>query len=265
MFKVKEIARLIGVDRSFLHYYDEIGIIVPSKNDKNYRLYNENDLIALASSKYYRAMEMPLHSLSEIIQESDVDLKIEVMEKRKEAMKKEIEKMNDMLVVTDYAISTYKMAYQDELSYGECTEAEFIPTIIGGKYDESLLESSEMKELLNFFPFVSYSYYFPIDSLIENNKFEYYIGLSTISHFRKKYDLKLPEHTIKTTSEHCIFMSLTKNMNEGSFTYEDFELARNYAKENNLHMTGEAIGYCVFSNYSKNSGDIKFVVQIFTK
>ena len=56
MFKTSELASLLGVDRSFLHYYDKAGIILPYKNENQYRQYSETDLIALASAKYYRAM-----------------------------------------------------------------------------------------------------------------------------------------------------------------------------------------------------------------
>ena len=75
MFKTSELASLLGVDRSFLHYYDKAGIILPYKNENQYRQYSETDLIALASAKYYRAMEMNLNSVRSIIHSSGYEEK----------------------------------------------------------------------------------------------------------------------------------------------------------------------------------------------
>lgn len=266
MFKIGEVSKLLGVDRSFLHYYDEIGIIVPRKNEKNYRLYNENDLIAIASSKYYRAMNMPLKPLSHIILQSDGEKKIEVMKQQKQLLLEEAERLNDLAIVADYALNTYEIAYQMDILALQPIEAfEFIPIIHDGRYDERLINSETMKELLDFFPFVSYAYYFPTESLINQDKFSYMLGLSAIQKFRIKYNKCLPETAITSKEHSCFIMPLTQNIENQAFTYESFERARDYAASNSLTMTGEAIAYCVFTNYEKEYADIKFVVQIITK
>lgn len=42
---IHEVAKLTGITIRALHYYDEIGLLEPTKADKTkYRLYSENDL-----------------------------------------------------------------------------------------------------------------------------------------------------------------------------------------------------------------------------
>lgn len=266
MFKTGELAKLLGVEKSFLHYYDEIGIIVPNKNEKNYRLYNENDLIALASSKYYRAMHMNLKDLSEVILRSNQLEKVNIMEKQKELLLFEAERFKDMAQVAEFAINTYKYAYQEDIIVESDLEAfYFIPLIHKEQYQNDFLEQESVKKLLDFFPFVSYAYYFPKDSILHEEKFDYHLGLSVIAQYQKKYKISLPEGATSNSTNHCIIMPLTKNIENDSFTFANFQSARDYAQANHLELTGEAIAYCVFTNYEKENANIKFVVQLITK
>lgn len=267
MFQVKEVSKLLGVDRSFLHYYDEVGIIVPKKNEKKYRYYNENDIIALASSKYYRAMHFSLKSLTEIIQVSNLSEKVDLMKKQKQLLLEQAELYKDIAIVCDYAINTYEIAYQDRhiIPAVPLEPFEFIPFVSEGRYDKSMSECEEVQKLLDFFPFVSFTYYFPISALVEKDKFTYFLGLSVISSFREKYHKELPKKHFCCCEKHCIVFSITKDMQNDGFTYEDFNVVREYANEHHLTLTGEAVAYCVFSNYVKERAKIKFVVQIITK
>ncbi|HDP1742496.1 TPA: MerR family transcriptional regulator, partial [Staphylococcus aureus] len=43
-YTLKDIIEITGVTKRTLHYYDEIGLLVPDKNDKNYRVYKQQDL-----------------------------------------------------------------------------------------------------------------------------------------------------------------------------------------------------------------------------
>lgn len=264
MFKVKEMSQLLGVDRSFLHYYDEIGIIVPDKNEKNYRLYNDNDLIALASSKYYRSMEMPLKELSQVILESGFEEKVRLMEQQRQHLLEKSILYADMATVADYALDMYRTAYQDGI-HGSIPVAgfEFVPTVRNGKYNRAFLNSQPVRNLLGFFPFVSYTYYFPPRAIIDEAAFRFDLGLSVIPAFREKYGLSLPPGSICRPEQPGVSFSLSKNIDSGPFTYEDFEAVRTYAARENLSLTGEGIAYCVFSNYELEHGKIKFVIYFF--
>lgn len=52
---IHEVAKLTGITIRALHYYDEIGLLEPTKADKTkYRLYSENDLEKLQQILFYR-------------------------------------------------------------------------------------------------------------------------------------------------------------------------------------------------------------------
>ena len=261
MFQVKTMSQLLGVDRSFLHYYDQIGIIVPDKNEKKYRFYRENDLIALASSKYYRAMEMPLKELSQMILESGLEEKRHLMEAQREYLLRKSALYTDMATVADYALAMYQTAYRDGIhGTGPMGAYEFICTVRNGHFDREFLSSQPVRDLLNFFPFVSYTCYFPPRAVLDESAFRFEIGLSVIPAFRKKYGLALPANAVTRPDQQAVIFTLSKDMDSETFTFQDFEPLREYARQEGISLSGEGIAYCVFSNYEREHGVIKYVI-----
>ena len=266
MFKTSELASLLGVDRSFLHYYDKAGIILPYKNENQYRQYSETDLIALASAKYYRAMEMNLNSVRSIIHSSGYEEKIQEMDSIQNELKYQIDYLRDVYTVTNYAKSIYEIAYyQPECHEVNIMPFEYLTTLKNGKIEYETINDIAVQELLNSFPFVSYVYYFPENTITSVDNFSYELGLSIITELADKRKIKRPSNVIKKNEGNCIQFCITKYVNSNNFDYEDFEFIRQYAKNNNIELTGEAIAYCVFTNYDYEKGKIKFVVQNFTK
>ena len=47
-YQVRDVSRIAGVSIRALHYYDEIGLLVPTtRTDAGYRLYTDRDLLRL--------------------------------------------------------------------------------------------------------------------------------------------------------------------------------------------------------------------------
>ena len=66
--QIKEFADLTGVSVRTLHYYDEIGLLVPARVDKftGYRYYDENSLLRMQEILFYRELDFSLKSIGEI-------------------------------------------------------------------------------------------------------------------------------------------------------------------------------------------------------
>ncbi len=66
---VSEISKLTGVSVRTLHYYDQIGLLKPSFIDtrNGYRFYDESSLERLQVILFYRELDFPLKTISEII------------------------------------------------------------------------------------------------------------------------------------------------------------------------------------------------------
>ena len=68
MKTVKEVSRITGVSVRTLHYYDEIGLLAPTKvSGAGYRLYDEKALEKLQQILFFRELDMPLREIQRIM------------------------------------------------------------------------------------------------------------------------------------------------------------------------------------------------------
>ncbi|WP_054742109.1 MerR family transcriptional regulator [Cellulosilyticum ruminicola] len=66
---VKEISSITDISIRTLHYYDEIGLLVPtSKSDAGYRLYDEKALEVLQQILFFREFDISLQEIKEVLQ-----------------------------------------------------------------------------------------------------------------------------------------------------------------------------------------------------
>ena len=73
MHTVGYLAKLFGLSRSTLLYYDEIGLLSPSaRNAANYRLYSDGDVQRMERIAIYREAGLPLETIRQLLlDESD--------------------------------------------------------------------------------------------------------------------------------------------------------------------------------------------------
>jgi len=71
---IHELAGLAGISVRTLHYYDEIGLLKPSKvNDSGYRFYDDDNLERLQEIMLFRELEFPLKDIKRIIDNPKFD------------------------------------------------------------------------------------------------------------------------------------------------------------------------------------------------
>lgn len=74
MRTVKEISQLTGISVRTLHYYDEIGLLKPSKtSEAGYRLYDDKALETLQQILFFREFDMPLAKIKAIMENPNLD------------------------------------------------------------------------------------------------------------------------------------------------------------------------------------------------
>lgn len=72
---ISEVAKLSGLSRSTLLYYDKKGILRPSLRDANkYRLYSEEDVHALQKLCLLKDLGIPLDVIANILQQKQQDM-----------------------------------------------------------------------------------------------------------------------------------------------------------------------------------------------
>ncbi len=83
--QIKEFAKFTGVSVRTLHYYDEIGLLIPAYVDEltGYRFYDENSLIRMQEILFYRELDFSLKSISAILSSPDYDKEKALNEQKK--------------------------------------------------------------------------------------------------------------------------------------------------------------------------------------
>lgn len=71
---VREVAKLTGITTRTLHYYDEIGILKPTRiTEAGYRMYDDTALSRLQSILLFRELEFPLKEIKAILDSPNFD------------------------------------------------------------------------------------------------------------------------------------------------------------------------------------------------
>ena len=91
MHSVKEVSALSGISVRTLHYYDEIGLLRPTrKSEAGYRLYDDRALERLRQILFFREFEIPLKDIRAILDDPRFDrVQILQMQRRMLSAKKE--------------------------------------------------------------------------------------------------------------------------------------------------------------------------------
>ncbi len=104
MRTVKEIADITGISARTLHYYDEIGLLVPTdKSDVGYRLYDDKALEKLQQILFFREFDIPLKEIKAVMENPALDrnqileMQREMLIAKKERMERLIKSIDDIL------------------------------------------------------------------------------------------------------------------------------------------------------------------------
>ena len=103
--KIKEFAEFTGVSVRTLHYYDEIGLLVPAYVDgfTGYRYYDENSLLRMQEILFYRELDFSLKSIGEILSSPNYD-KNKVLKEQKHLLVLKKERLERLISAIDGAV-----------------------------------------------------------------------------------------------------------------------------------------------------------------
>ncbi len=110
MYKIGEFSKLTGCSKKTLRYYDELGILNPSRIDNftNYRYYDENDLEVLKKIIYLKKLGFTLEEIKNNINNITkelLDSKIEELLNKKYIIEEQI---NNLYLFKDKLINKVK-------------------------------------------------------------------------------------------------------------------------------------------------------------
>ena len=104
MMTIKEMSKLTGVSARTLRYYDEIGLLYPTgKSEAGYRLYDETALTVFQQILFFRELDIPLHTIKEIIDNPALD-RNHILRVQKKMLTAEKERLERLIVSIDDAL-----------------------------------------------------------------------------------------------------------------------------------------------------------------
>ena len=102
--QIKEFAAFTGVSVRTLHYYDEIGLLIPARVDKStgYRYYDEHSLLRMQEILFYRELDFSLKDIQEILSSPNYD-KQKALQEQKKLLTLKKERLERLIVAIDGA------------------------------------------------------------------------------------------------------------------------------------------------------------------
>ena len=149
MFTVHQLSKLAGITPRTLHYYDQIGLLKPSRVGENgYRYYGEEALLRLQQIMLYRQLDLPLADIQKIMGRRDFDV-LSALERHKRALRKRISQMERLVDTVDNTIQHLKgnqaMSHKQLFeAFNEEQQAEYEQEAIK-KYDPAIVKASNKK------------------------------------------------------------------------------------------------------------------------
>ena len=103
--QIKEFSRFTGVSVRTLHYYDEIGLLLPAVVDRytGYRFYDENSLLRMQEILFYRELDFSLKSIGEILSSPNYD-KSKALTEQKHLLTLKKERLERLISAIDGAV-----------------------------------------------------------------------------------------------------------------------------------------------------------------
>jgi len=107
-YTVKELAQLSGVSVRTLHFYDEIGLLKPTRVGENqYRYYEEDQLLALQQILFFRELGFELKKIQAVVGRSGFD-RVEALRAHRKVLLKERARMGELIRTIDQTVDKLK-------------------------------------------------------------------------------------------------------------------------------------------------------------
>lgn len=107
-YTVKQLAKIAGVSPRTLHYYDEIGLLKPSRIASNgYRHYDEDAMLRLQQILFFRELDFSLADIQQTLDQPQFDM-IQALSAHRENLYGQLAHLEKLLATIDHTISHIK-------------------------------------------------------------------------------------------------------------------------------------------------------------
>jgi DNA-binding transcriptional MerR regulator len=107
-YSVKKLAKMSGVSARTLHYYDEIGLLTPSRDPHNgYRLYRQGDLLRLQQILFLRELGLSLEEIHAWLDQPGYDL-LSSLEQHRKALLARQKRLERLVATVEHTLESLK-------------------------------------------------------------------------------------------------------------------------------------------------------------
>ncbi len=108
---IKEVTIATGVSSRTLRYYEEIGLLHPTRNPENdYREYQQKDLDTLHQILVYRSLNFPLSQIKQLLHQPSS----EIFENQLTLLKKEAKKLQETITQLEKIVQGEKLSMKEQ-------------------------------------------------------------------------------------------------------------------------------------------------------
>lgn len=125
-YTIKKLADLAGVSVRTLQYYDDIGLLNPSRVKSNdYRQYGETELLKLQQILFFRELDFPLLEIKKIISSSHFNMQ-EALKDQRKLIELKKDRLQKLIATIDKTIKKInkETTMEDTELYGDFSEKE---------------------------------------------------------------------------------------------------------------------------------------------
>lgn len=142
MKKVSEVSKLAGISVRTLHYYDEIGLLVPKIMENGYRLYDDECLEVLQQILFFRELGFSLKEIKSILDNPDFD-RDDALQKHKHLLQLKRNRLDELIDLVDKSLKGERNMSFKEF---DMTEIEKYKTEYGKEAQERWGHSDAYKQ-----------------------------------------------------------------------------------------------------------------------
>lgn len=119
LYTVGEMAKVLGVQASTLRYYDQEGLLpFVERTDGGIRMFTEKDYEGLKVIGYLKKSGLSIKEIKSFIElagqgDATLNERLELFQSRRDAVKKQIEDMQETLALLNYKCWYYETAIKD--------------------------------------------------------------------------------------------------------------------------------------------------------
>ena len=242
-YKIGDVAGILGISPDLIRYYEEKGVVSPTKDrHNNYRYYDTWDINYLIDCLWYKNFGFGIKQIANMVSGYSSDTLLRRFEDKSEEVMASIRRQEMLL----QRIRMFCERLESTKSYlGKCDlrqSAEFVRYINRRNftYDNRPVLRELNSKWLKYMPFSRRYFEMPKDALAEVRG-DYEWGFSLGMQYVEEFGVEVKPPVEFMPSRLCVH-SAFKIIGKNQFSARHIDYMADYAKENSLIVTGDAFG-----------------------